>query len=769
MFEIFKTRRLKRGLVLALVFVMSLSNLAFAQEGTEINFACINFENAVRELNGVPASGPVLAQHVEAIERLHVANRGITSLSGIEYFAALEVLAAQNNNIATLDLRANSNLSNIVVQNSNINTLYVEGLTNLVHLNASNNKLVTLNVTGLTSLTGLSVSRNNLTGIVGLNTLSALNILWAEANNFAALDLSSVANPVLNAVDVRGNGSEFSQSFIDDMVAMLGAADTPVAPSAHMRARISQGFAYSQDDAPTTSNDDPTTSNDDGCEPGECVIVSLCLICRSFPCVRPPALNPDATDINVYYIGNLIMYGGHRFEPGPHIIRIMDGADVISITNAVANAQGVLSTNDRVTLTTSDYTVLVNDFDGDLVLNTTVTVSPSVARSISFDPRGGTVAPTSMQTSLGGRLASLPTPTRDDHEFLGWHTTVCCGLSVSEDVRFSDDVALYAQWRFIGAAYRATFLGQLAASASLVNTPTPIFDVASGLEDGGLVFHSVAPADFADGSAFRTEIERYTMHGGDFSTHFHITDMTATIVENLGTEQRHRPAGTLNLPVGMAQINSSSEFGNMGLTWHLEDMADGFAVPGLTRYLIEHGTLHMSNVPGMIESHGIVLTGDSENMSELGRHRLTDLGTGVDEFSIRLSDFEGDLHNPAGSHLPNLAYGITDFSGIMDNSTNLRLVFFSWGWWDGANNAWQMNHILDRINAARIEYDAHDYVVDILDVTDLDLLGTDGSLNSANFVEAIEAAKEANTDVVFTITFRAAPHLDVVTMVLPIS
>ena len=62
--------------------------------------------------------------------------------------------------------------------------------------------------------------------------------------------------------------------------------------------------------------------------------------------------------------------------------------------------------------------------------------------TISFDGSGGTV-PTP-QTTVNGRLTSLPTPTRDGYDFLGWYTA--SGDRVTTDTVFAADTTLYPLW-----------------------------------------------------------------------------------------------------------------------------------------------------------------------------------------------------------------------------------------------------------------------------------------------------------------------------------
>ena len=62
--------------------------------------------------------------------------------------------------------------------------------------------------------------------------------------------------------------------------------------------------------------------------------------------------------------------------------------------------------------------------------------------TITFDAAGGTTP--ASQTTVDGKLTSLPTSTRDGYDFLGWYTAG--GDRVTTDTVFTADTTLYARW-----------------------------------------------------------------------------------------------------------------------------------------------------------------------------------------------------------------------------------------------------------------------------------------------------------------------------------
>jgi uncharacterized repeat protein (TIGR02543 family) len=66
--------------------------------------------------------------------------------------------------------------------------------------------------------------------------------------------------------------------------------------------------------------------------------------------------------------------------------------------------------------------------------------------TITFNPQGGTVSPTSAQTGTNGRLESLPTPTRTGWNFTGWFTSATDGEAVTIDHVFTANTTIHARW-----------------------------------------------------------------------------------------------------------------------------------------------------------------------------------------------------------------------------------------------------------------------------------------------------------------------------------
>ena len=163
--------------------------IVFSTQGDYIAIPDPNFAAAVRRRMGLPDDAPIPRNEVEEVTILSLRNQNIFSLTGIEYFTALEWLDAGNNNLTTLNVSNNHALIELAIFNNPIttldisNNLLLEGLFvsgGLTELDVSNNaKLVSLVVSG-NQLTELDVSNN-----------PVLEHLDVSFNNLTSLDVSN--------------------------------------------------------------------------------------------------------------------------------------------------------------------------------------------------------------------------------------------------------------------------------------------------------------------------------------------------------------------------------------------------------------------------------------------------------------------------------------------------------------------------------------------------------------------------------------------------
>ena len=84
--------------------------------------------------------------------------------------------------------------------------------------------------------------------------------------------------------------------------------------------------------------------------------------------------------------------------------------------------------------------------------------------TVTWNPNGGSVSPTSTTKTHGSTLGTLPTPTRAadvqyTYTFKGWFTAAIGGTQVSASTTVTGNVTYYAQWTATPRSYTATFNG----------------------------------------------------------------------------------------------------------------------------------------------------------------------------------------------------------------------------------------------------------------------------------------------------------------------
>ena len=67
--------------------------------------------------------------------------------------------------------------------------------------------------------------------------------------------------------------------------------------------------------------------------------------------------------------------------------------------------------------------------------------------TITFNANGGSCSTSTATTDMTGKIATMPTPTRDGYEFLGWFDAQTGGNQVTSDTVFTAAKTVYARWK----------------------------------------------------------------------------------------------------------------------------------------------------------------------------------------------------------------------------------------------------------------------------------------------------------------------------------
>ena len=204
--------------VLTLVIVLGVGSLS-AQAASPIVFGCDNFEAAVREIDGVPDTGPIYPINVAGITSLNLYNRSISSLAGIEHFTGLIHLEAPRNQLTSVDVSNNDLLESLNLFHNQLTSIDVSNNRALRWLYLSyDNQLTSVDVRNNPALEVLMVSFLRLTTL-DISNNPNLQILRAERNQLTTLDVSN--NTQLYSIWLRWN-------YMASMDAVVGFANTRV-------------------------------------------------------------------------------------------------------------------------------------------------------------------------------------------------------------------------------------------------------------------------------------------------------------------------------------------------------------------------------------------------------------------------------------------------------------------------------------------------------------------------------------------------------------
>ncbi len=269
---------------------------------------------------GNPPDGRVRTADVSGVLSLNVTLAGITDLTGIQDFAALQTLIVTSNNLTSLNVTQNTNLISLQCGQNNIGSLNLSNNPNLQVLYCNGNRLITLDVSHNPQLTALRCQTQDagfLLRTLNLGNLSNLTELRCNGNDLGPIiDVSqntSLAtfnisnNPNLLCIQVddavaaatRPNWSKdvtatYSETFCDDFLTYV--------PDDNFESRlIALGYDTILDNYVLTANIAPITSLDVSFQN----IADLTGIEDFISLIQLDARNNNITSINISTLANL--------------------------------------------------------------------------------------------------------------------------------------------------------------------------------------------------------------------------------------------------------------------------------------------------------------------------------------------------------------------------------------------------------------------------------------------------------------------------------
>lgn len=161
----------------------------------ETNFPDEKFREYVKTEFDEDNNNSLSADEIAKAKDIHLADRGISSLAGVEHFTNLEELDVRHNEeLTTLNLSKNTELKTLECSNTKLTTLDTSHNTELVFLECNEvSTLTSLNVSQNTKLKVLRCNDNALADL-DLTNNTALEKLECGENEFTTLDLSKNTN-----------------------------------------------------------------------------------------------------------------------------------------------------------------------------------------------------------------------------------------------------------------------------------------------------------------------------------------------------------------------------------------------------------------------------------------------------------------------------------------------------------------------------------------------------------------------------------------------
>ncbi len=180
----------------------------------ETNFPDENFREYVKTEFDEDNNNSLSADEIAKAKDIHLADRGISSLAGVEHFTNLEELDVRHNEeLTTLNLSKNTELKTLKCSNTKLTSLDTSHNKKLVYLQCDYiPTLTTLNVSENKDLKTLHCKHNALTAL-DLTNNSALEKLECGDNELTTLDLSKNTelkyfgcfNSKLSSLDLTNN------------------------------------------------------------------------------------------------------------------------------------------------------------------------------------------------------------------------------------------------------------------------------------------------------------------------------------------------------------------------------------------------------------------------------------------------------------------------------------------------------------------------------------------------------------------------------------
>ncbi|MBT8272529.1 MAG: choice-of-anchor D domain-containing protein, partial [Bacteroidia bacterium] len=182
-----------------------------------------NFEQRLIDMmyDTLPIDGMVPTTNIDTVTNLIIPNSNILDLTGIEDFAALEILDITGNGISNLNISNNTMLRELYAETNPLGILDVSFNPNLEILRCGYTQLTELDISNNSALSFLSCNNNQLC-YLDLNMNTLLTSLGCSNNQLTYLNVRNGTNNGLTAFNATANDPSLCIEVDDEVAATAG-------------------------------------------------------------------------------------------------------------------------------------------------------------------------------------------------------------------------------------------------------------------------------------------------------------------------------------------------------------------------------------------------------------------------------------------------------------------------------------------------------------------------------------------------------------------
>lgn len=156
----------------------------------ETNFPDANFRDYVSKQLDTDGDGSLSGDEINAVVKIDVDEKGISSLEGLGYFTSLNTLVCRGNQLTNLDISQNTKLTLLYCGYNQLTSLDVSKNLELTDLSCEENLLTSLDVSNNVKLIDLTCFYNPLSSLDVSKNVELVDLICAS-NKLTSLDVSN--------------------------------------------------------------------------------------------------------------------------------------------------------------------------------------------------------------------------------------------------------------------------------------------------------------------------------------------------------------------------------------------------------------------------------------------------------------------------------------------------------------------------------------------------------------------------------------------------